>query len=114
MENGPFRMSSSKPGDLTLLDWGGWEEFSGVVFSESRPPRSSCRHPALITPTHRLSVDQPPGTGLSYTPTNGYLHELQQASAHLEHFIGNFLKVFPEWEGVDVSAGTRSGCGRPC
>ncbi|KAL7416128.1 Alpha/Beta hydrolase protein [Mrakia frigida] len=79
MEIGPFRMDPSNPGGLMLLDWGGWEEFAGVVF-----------------------VDQPPGTGMSTTPTNGYLHELHQASAHLVHFIKNFLEVFPEWKGVDT------------
>lgn len=52
-------------------------------------------------------MDQPPGTGLSYVPTNGYLHELHQASAHLVHFIKNFLDIFPEWQGVDVSLSTR-------
>jgi len=40
---------------------------------------------------------------MSTTPTNGYLHELHEASAHLVHFIKNFLEVFPEWKGVDVS-----------
>lgn len=40
---------------------------------------------------------------MSTVPTNGYLHELHQASAHLVHFIKNFLEVFPEWKGVDVS-----------
>jgi carboxypeptidase D len=71
-------------------------------------------------------VDQPPGTGFSTVPTNGYLHELDQvrllgfcprlyccheslnvllcsqASAHLLQFMQNFYKVFPELEMLDV------------
>lgn len=35
MEMGPFRMDPSNPGALMLLDWGGWEEFAGVVFGSS-------------------------------------------------------------------------------
>ena len=37
MEIGPFRMDPNNPGSLMLLDWGGWEEFAGVVFGESTP-----------------------------------------------------------------------------
>lgn len=37
MEIGPFRMDPNNPGSLTLLDWGGWEEFAGVVFGEPHP-----------------------------------------------------------------------------
>jgi len=43
--------------------------------------RSSSVSPALIcgcVPADGEPVDQPPGTGLSYVPTNGYLHELDQ------------------------------------
>ena len=34
----------------------------------------------LMIPT---LVDQPPGTGFSYVPTNGYLHELEQVGVLL-------------------------------
>ncbi|CDZ97043.1 kex1 protein [Phaffia rhodozyma] len=89
MEVGPFRMDPSIPGSIKLLDYGGWEEFSGIVF-----------------------IDQPPGTGFSYTPTNGYLHELHEASAHFNHFVGNFLQVFPEWQGVDTYLAGESYAGQ--
>lgn len=49
------------------------------------------------------AVDQPPGTGLSTVPVEGYVEDLQQAGEHLIHFISNFYKVFPEFEGMDVS-----------
>jgi len=36
MEIGPFRMDPSNPaGGLLLMEWGGWEEFAGVVFGTS-------------------------------------------------------------------------------
>ena len=47
-------------------------------------------------------VDQPPGTGLSIVPTNGYLHELDQAAAHMIQFLKNFYTVFPELQTVSV------------
>lgn len=47
-------------------------------------------------------VDQPPGTGYSFIPSNGYLHELTEASAHLIKFMENFYTVFPELDGADV------------
>lgn len=64
-----------------------------------------------------MSVDQPPGTGLSFVPTNGYLHELDQVrfmtsrmtladgqgSQHLIQFMRNLYQIFPELLGVDVS-----------
>jgi carboxypeptidase D len=64
-------------------------------------------------------VDQPPGTGYSFVPTNGYLHELDQvgtlssrshpgaddqASQHLIKFLDNFYQVFPELKAQDVSS----------
>ena len=63
-------------------------------------------------------VDQPPGTGYSFIPTNNYLHELHQVgsaehrcstptdgqgSAHLIQFLQNFYHIFPDLSGVDVS-----------
>lgn len=35
MEVGPFRMDPHNPGSLVLLEQGGWEEFSGIVFGAS-------------------------------------------------------------------------------
>ncbi|ORX38007.1 putative KEX1 protein precursor [Kockovaella imperatae] len=83
MEIGPFRtvpadQTTSGKVELKLVE-GGWEEFATVVF-----------------------IDQPPGTGFSYVPTNGYLHELDQGSQHLITFLKNLYKVFPELKGLDT------------
>jgi carboxypeptidase D len=68
-------------------------------------------------------VDQPAGTGFSFTSTDKYDHSLQevsafsvaselqvlvlhappQASDHLVEFLRNFYQVFPELLRMDVS-----------
>lgn len=93
MEVGPFRtvpgkQTESGKAELKLVE-GGWEEYATVVF-----------------------VDQPPGTGLSYIPGDGYLHELDQASAHLVQFMSNFYKVFPELEGQETYLAGESFAGQ--
>lgn len=82
MEVGPFRtVSASKSAsgqvDLELVE-GGWEEFATIVFSQSYHFRAS--GPSLGGWVLELTdvVDQPPGTGFSYVPTNGYLSDLTQ------------------------------------
>lgn len=113
MEVGPFRMDPLNPGNLKLLERGGWEEFSGIVFGSSpslllsstviyRRWTADVEQP-LDSRRLGCAVDQPPGTGLSYAPTDGYVQELGQASDHLVRFLANFYQVFPEWSGVDVS-----------
>ncbi len=64
-------------------------------------------------------VDQPPGTGFSYTSTGSFLSELDQVrarsrypmhivtylrqmAAHVNAFLKNFYAVFPEMQIVDV------------
>ncbi|WRT69408.1 uncharacterized protein IL334_006393 [Kwoniella shivajii] len=93
MEVGPFRTvpaSESESGQVEVkLVEGGWEEYANVVF-----------------------IDQPPGTGFSYVPTNGYLHELDQGSAHLIQFLQNFYKIFPELKGVDAYLAGESFAGQ--
>ncbi|OCF61700.1 pheromone-processing carboxypeptidase KEX1 [Kwoniella mangroviensis CBS 10435] len=93
MEVGPFRTvpaSETESGkvEVKLVD-GGWEEYANVVF-----------------------VDQPPGTGFSYVPTNGYLHELDQGAAHLIKFLQNFYTIFPEFAGVDTYLAGESFAGQ--
>ncbi|WVR08292.1 hypothetical protein IAU60_005341 [Kwoniella sp. DSM 27419] len=93
MEVGPFRTvpaSETESGKVEIrLVEGGWEEFATVVF-----------------------IDQPPGTGYSYIPTNGYLHDLDQSSAHLIQFLQNFYHVFPEYRNVDTYLAGESFAGQ--
>ena len=65
-----------------------------------------------------LVVDQPAGTGFSYTSTDRYVHtidevrcsktdtlpslRLLQAQEQLLEFLRNFYRVFPEYKNVDV------------
>ncbi|ORY34995.1 Alpha/Beta hydrolase protein [Naematelia encephala] len=93
MEVGPFRtvpadQTESGKVELRLVD-GGWEEFATIIF-----------------------IDQPPGTGLSYVPTNGYLHELDEGSQHLIKFLVNFYSIFPELNGLDTYMAGESFAGQ--
>lgn len=51
---------------------GGWEEYTTMVYSESTSTNFiygvDCRHP----------VDQPAGTGFSYTSSDHYVHSLPE------------------------------------
>ncbi|RXK38002.1 carboxypeptidase D [Tremella mesenterica] len=93
MEVGPFRtipasQTTSGQVELRLVE-AGWEEFATVVF-----------------------VDQPPGTGYSFVPTNNYLHELDQASAHLIQFMHNLYHVFPDLKRQDTYLAGESFAGQ--
>ncbi|KAG1806423.1 alpha beta-hydrolase [Suillus plorans] len=86
MEVGPWRIDGE--GGLRTVD-GGWDEYTTVVY-----------------------VDQPAGTGLSYTSTNHYVHGLQQTTDQLMEFLRTFYKVFPEYETVDTYLGGESYAGQ--
>lgn len=77
MEVGPYRVNSD--GTLRLSN-GSWDEFANVLF-----------------------VDQPVGTGFSYTDTNAYLHEMDEMAEQMVRFLEGFFEVFPEYEHDDVS-----------
>ncbi|GAB1523704.1 Cell death protease [Rhizoctonia solani] len=86
MEVGPWRVDGK--GGLKLIE-NGWEEYTHVVY-----------------------VDQPPGTGFSYTSTDKYLHELDEAASHVVQFMKNFYAVFPELEEMDTYLSGESFAGQ--
>ncbi|PCH40983.1 KEX1 protein [Wolfiporia cocos MD-104 SS10] len=86
MEVGPWRVDGK--GGLKRVD-GGWEEYTTMVY-----------------------VDQPAGTGFSYTSTNHYVHELSEAAGQFVVFLDNFYKVFPEYRNVDTYLGGESFAGQ--
>jgi carboxypeptidase D len=74
MEVGPWKVDGE--GGLTTVE-GGWEEYTTMVYGESIKYRASTA--CTGTEIHSSSsVDQPAGTGLSYTSTNHYVHSLQE------------------------------------
>lgn len=95
MEVGPFRTvpaSQTESGRVELkLVEGGWEEYANIVFSELAY--------SSLGSYSSYAVDQPPGTGLSFVPTNGYLHELDQASRlprfTYDQLILRLLNIYP-------------------
>ncbi|KAJ7167745.1 Alpha/Beta hydrolase protein [Mycena filopes] len=86
MEVGPWRMDG-KGGFKTAE--GGWEEYTTMVY-----------------------IDQPAGTGFSYTSTDKYVHTLEEAASQLIEFMRNFYKVFPEYEFMDTFLGGESYAGQ--
>jgi len=86
MEIGPWRVDGK--GGLKAVE-GGWEEY-----------------------THMVYVDQPAGTGFSYTSTNHYVHSLPQASEQIVHFLRTWYQVFPEYLSMDAYLGGESFAGQ--
>ncbi|KAJ3473848.1 hypothetical protein NLI96_g12791 [Meripilus lineatus] len=76
MEVGPWRVDGK--GGLKTIE-GGWEEYTTMIY-----------------------IDQPAGTGFSYTSSNHYLHELPE----------NFYRVFPEYKSMDTYLGGESYAGQ--
>lgn len=86
MEIGPWRIDGR--GGLKTVE-GGWEEY-----------------------THMVYVDQPAGTGFSYTSTDNYVHSLPQASEQFIQFLRTWYKVFPEYLIMDTYLGGESYAGQ--
>lgn len=86
MEVGPWRMDGK--GGFKVVE-GGWEEYTTMVY-----------------------IDQPAGTGFSYTSTNKLVEGMSEASAQLLVFLENFYKVFPEYRTMDTYLGGESFAGQ--
>ncbi|KAH9482330.1 Cell death protease [Psilocybe cubensis] len=78
MEVGPWRWDGKSDHDFYVQE-GGWEEYTTMVF-----------------------VDQPAGTGFSYTSTDKYVHTTDVAQGNFLEFLRNFYLVFPEYKNVDT------------
>ncbi|KAF7302245.1 Carboxypeptidase [Mycena indigotica] len=86
MEVGPWRMDGK--GGFKVAE-GGWEEYMTMVY-----------------------IDQPAGTGFSYTSTDHYIHTMDEASAQLIQFLRNFYKTFPEYQKMETYLGGESYAGQ--
>jgi carboxypeptidase D len=76
MELGPYRVTA----DGTLIyNEGSWDEFANLLF-----------------------VDNPVGTGFSYTNTEGYVSELQQMADEFLSFMEKWFALFPQFENDDL------------
>lgn len=96
MEVGPWRIDGN--GGLHTIE-GGWEEYTTMVYGMWSD------HTYFVPCIERVTfcaVDQPPGTGFSYTASNHYLHDIPIAAQHLLQFLENFYTVFPEYKTMDV------------
>ncbi|KAH7105623.1 alpha/beta-hydrolase [Auriculariales sp. MPI-PUGE-AT-0066] len=87
MEIGPWRVDNK--GGLKYTE-GGWEEYANVVF-----------------------VDQPPGTGFSYTSSDKFvMSSLKYMSAHVVQFMRTFYDIFPEFKNMDTYLSGESYAGQ--
>ncbi|KAI0307074.1 carboxypeptidase KEX1 [Multifurca ochricompacta] len=86
MEVGPWRVDGN--GGFKTIE-GGWEEYTTMVY-----------------------VDQPAGTGFSYTSTDRYAHDLNEASDQFIQFLRNFYSVFPEYKTMDTYIAGESFAGQ--
>jgi carboxypeptidase D len=77
MEIGPFRVKDSN-GPVLEYNKGSWNEFANLLF-----------------------VDNPIGTGLSYT--DSYIHELPEMAEQFVQFLEKWFILFPQYEHNDVS-----------
>ncbi|KAF8638538.1 hypothetical protein AX17_002081, partial [Amanita inopinata Kibby_2008] len=86
MEVGPWRMDGDEG---FKVQEGGWEEYTTMVY-----------------------VDQPAGTGFSYTSSDNFVTSLDEASKQFIIFLKNFYKVFPEYQHMDTYLGGESFAGQ--
>lgn len=74
LETGPFRVDEN--GGIKTVD-GGWEEYTNMVFGMLHWYDFRRR---LTIGLYGTLVDQPAGTGYSYTSTDRFVHELSDVS----------------------------------
>ncbi|KAF8728319.1 hypothetical protein AX14_006791 [Amanita brunnescens Koide BX004] len=86
MEVGPWRADGK--GGFQVKE-GGWEEYTTMVF-----------------------IDQPAGTGFSYTSSDQFIQTPHEASEQLLVFLRNFYKVFPQYLNMDTYLGGESFAGQ--
>jgi carboxypeptidase D len=68
MEVGPWRMDGK--GGFKVAE-GGWEEYTTMVYGALPMSFGACAN-------SHIAVDQPAGTGFSYTSTDRYVHTLEE------------------------------------
>ncbi|RPA81850.1 alpha/beta-hydrolase [Ascobolus immersus RN42] len=86
MEVGPYSLT----GELSFkVNPGAWNEKANLLF-----------------------VDQPVGTGFSYTEGSRYLHELDEMSTHFIAFLTGFFQSFPELEKSEIYISGESYAGQ--
>ena len=113
MEVGPWRWDGKSENDFWVQS-GGWDEYTTVVYGQFSTMKNSSFFNSY------KQVDQPAGTGFSYTSTDRYVHTIDivsstiarirnqtkhiylQAQQQLLEFMKNFYDVFPEYKTMDV------------
>jgi len=90
MEVGPWRMDGKGGWNITE---GGWEEYTTMVYGQSRH-----RYSTWVRAKSSYIVDQPAGTGFSYTSTDRFVHTLDEVCTSMRvsfSFRSFLLGIFP-------------------
>ncbi|CAN7975443.1 unnamed protein product [Ixodes persulcatus] len=113
-----FIRAKSNPSDAPLLLWlQGGPGLSSLFgqFLEIGPlaidgqGNTFPRKPTLQKYMNMIFLDQPVGSGYSYTKSqNGYAKNLDDVSTSITEFLRQFLKMFPEFNGRDFYVGGES------
>ncbi|CCJ31151.1 unnamed protein product [Pneumocystis jirovecii] len=86
LENGPFKFSAR---NMLIENQGGWNEFSNVLF-----------------------VDQPAGTGFSYSLPENFAEGLPKATEDFITFLDGFFDLFPQFKEDDLYIAGESYAGQ--
>ncbi|KAI6248415.1 Pheromone-processing carboxypeptidase kex1 [Erysiphe necator] len=89
MEIGPYRVRTTSDGQHLEYNDGSWDEFSNLMF-----------------------VDNPIGTGFSYTDTDSYVHGLTEMASQFLTFLESWFKLFPQFEQDDIYLAGESFAGQ--
>lgn len=86
LESGPFRIDKSQN---VVMNNGSWHKSSDVIY-----------------------VDQPAGTGFSYTEQGKYVHELYDMAFYFIKFMEEYYKIYPEELDNDIYLAGESYAGQ--
>lgn len=86
LESGPFRIDESHK---VVMNNGSWHKASDIIY-----------------------VDQPAGTGFSYTDQGKYVHELYDMAFYFIKFMEKYYEIFPDELGNDIYLAGESYAGQ--
>ena len=101
LENGPWRMNPDQT--LRLID-GSWNEYANVLYGRYELMEILfIFYSWYLIEQNYFKVDQPVGTGFSFTNQDFYVRNATQVPQQFLLFLDKFFEIFPEYSQDDVS-----------